>query len=61
MCMCMQMSVYMYVCKHVRMCARARERLGVYGGGGGGSRCWFCISGVHKHSVAVALQYRRCM
>ena len=26
----------MYVCMHVRMCARARERLGVYGGGGGG-------------------------
>ena len=52
-------------CTCMCVCTCVCAKLGVYwGGGGGGSRCWFCmalLSGVRKDSVAVALQFRRCM
>ena len=52
-------------CTGICVCTCVCAKLGVYGGGGGGgSRCWICmalLSGVRKDSVAVALQFRRCM
>ena len=64
-CVHVHANVCVHVCVYARACVHACAKLGVEGGGGGrGSRCWFCmplLSGVRKDSVVMALQYRSCM